>query len=151
MDKSQIFQLANAFAMLGWLALIFMPNSRITHVAVHRFLIQALLALLYAGLVVQGFQWSDMQAFSQFDGVLQLFQRPDIVLPGWIHYLSFDLFIGAWIAREAKLCKIHHVILVPCLILTLQLGPIGLICFLIIRFWHEARQRKRAEAARGAV
>jgi hypothetical protein len=53
---------------------------------------------------------------------------------GWVHYLAFDLFVGSWQLRDAKRLDIAHVQLIPCLLLTLLLGPIGLVCYFALRW-----------------
>jgi hypothetical protein len=55
------------------------------------------------------------------------------VLGGWIHYLVFDLFIGAWIVRDAKRQSINHWITAPFLFATLMIGPAGLMSYLLLR------------------
>ncbi len=55
------------------------------------------------------------------------------VVAGWIHYLVFDLFVGAWEVRDARRRGVNHLAVVPCLLLTLLLGPIGLMLYLAIR------------------
>ena len=52
---------------------------------------------------------------------------------GWIHYLAFDLFIGSWEVRDSQRHDIHHLLVVPCLILTFWAGPAGLLVYLLIR------------------
>jgi hypothetical protein len=51
-------------------------------------------------------------------------------LAAWAHYLAFDLFVGAWIVREA--CRLE-VEVRPYLLATLLAGPIGLGAFLVRR------------------
>ena len=63
-----------------------------------------------------------------------LFQNPTALLAGWIHYIAFDLFVGAWQVRDAKRLGINHWLVVPCLIATLMAGPIGLLLYSCLRF-----------------
>ena len=53
-----------------------------------------------------------------------------------MHYLVFDLFIGAWQTRDAARHGIPHGLVVPCLVLTFLLGPIGLLLYLALRTWR---------------
>ena len=57
----------------------------------------------------------------------------NLLLAGWIHYLAFDLFIGAWVLRDAQRLGIGHGLTVPCLLLTLAFGPIGLLTYFGVR------------------
>jgi len=64
-----------------------------------------------------------------------------IFLPNWtltrvaIHsnYLLFDLFVGAWIARDAKRRGFSHALLIPCLFFTFMAGPFGLLLYVLFR------------------
>jgi hypothetical protein len=73
-----------------------------------------------------------------------LFQTPGLLLAGWLHFLAFDLFVGAWEVRTARAEGIPHLLIVPALILTFLFGPAGFLLFLVIR--AVARQARPAEA-----
>jgi len=80
--------------------------------------------------------------FSNIIAVRQIFASDLGLLVGWTHYLVFDLFIGAWEARDAARRHIPHFILIPCLLLTFIFGPVGLCLYLVLR-----RTSKKAGAA----
>jgi hypothetical protein len=48
--------------------------------------------------------------------------------------LCFDLFIGSWEVRDAQRLGIHHLLVIPCLVFTFMLGPVGLLAYLLLRF-----------------
>ena len=60
--------------------------------------------------------------------------QPRVALGGWVHYLAFDLFVGAWEVRTARAEGIPHWAVIPCLVLTFLFGPAGLLAFAILRF-----------------
>jgi hypothetical protein len=57
-----------------------------------------------------------------------------VLLAGWVHYLAFDLFIGAWICRRAAADGLNPWLARLCLPPTFLAGPAGLLLFLAIRF-----------------
>jgi hypothetical protein len=65
--------------------------------------------------------------------VATLFQKPELLLAGWIHYLAFDLFIGGWEIRDSQRHGIPHLLVLPSLLMTSMLGPIGLLFYFAIR------------------
>ena len=71
--------------------------------------------------------------FSSIDGVRTLFSSDVGMVIGWTHYLVFDLFVGAWEARDAQRRGINHWLLIPCLLLTFMLGPVGVLLYLVLR------------------
>ena len=91
--------------------------------------IPALLAVAYTGLVL-AFWSSAKGGFDSLDNVAALFQTRELLLAGWIHYLAFDLFVGAWIVRTARQAGVAFWLVVPCLALTFLFGPAGFLASL---------------------
>ena len=90
--------------------------------------IPLLLAVVYTGLIAA--RWSGHQGgFTSLGAVGELFADPWLLLAGWVHYLAFDLFIGAWEVRDAARARVPHWLVVPCLIATFLVGPMGLLLY----------------------
>jgi hypothetical protein len=140
-----LFAVANPLAMAGWIALAVSPFAPRAADRVAAFGIPVLLSLAYAALILAFWAGAD-GGFDSLANVMRLFTRPEIALAGWLHYLAFDLFIGAWEVRTARREAIPHLLLLPCLVLTFLFGPIGLLLFLGLRL---ARRSVSAEAAHG--
>jgi hypothetical protein len=137
MTLETLFTIANASVMPAWLLLAVAPRSSLTRRIVHSLLYPALLGSLYAVYAVTSLLGSaapEGASFSTLPGVMAFFAVPQLAFIGWVHYLVFDLFVGAWEARDAQRREIPHALLVPCLFFTLMLGPIGLLLYLAIRF-----------------
>lgn len=133
MSPDQLFQLANPLALLGWLVLLASPLAPRAAQAIAAAAIPLILALGYAGLVL-AFWWDAPGGFGSLPEVQALFTHPQIALAGWLHYLAFDLFLGAWEVRTARADAIPHWAVIPCLVLTFLFGPAGLLAFAILRF-----------------
>ncbi len=56
-----------------------------------------------------------------------LFTSPWMALAGWVHYLAFDLFIGALIARRVMAAGLPRFVLLVLLPATFLFGPVGLL------------------------
>ncbi|HEY0136730.1 MAG TPA: ABA4-like family protein [Nannocystis sp.] len=132
MSLASIFSAANTTAALGWLLMIFAPRWRITDRVVLSGALALGLAALYTALLIAHFGDGE-GGFSSLDEVVKLFRQPAMVLTGWVHYLAFDLFIGAWEARDARRRGVPHLALVPCLLLTFMFGPVGLLVYRGVR------------------
>ncbi len=74
--------------------------------------------------------------FGSLAEVRQLFRDPWALLAGWVHYLCFDLSIGIWESRDARQRGVPHLLLVPCLLLTFLVGPVGLLLYALLRRWY---------------
>src|SRR5215204_2984607 len=132
MSFDLIFSVANMLAMLGWAGLILLPGRTWVTNGIAGLAIPALLSVAYAGLIAAF--WAGAEGgFSSLAEVRSLFQTPGLLLAGWLHYLAFDLFVGAWEVRTARAEGIPHLLVVPALILTFLFGPAGLLLFLVLR------------------
>jgi len=132
MTPDLMFQIANPLAMLGWLALALSPLAPRAADRVAALAIPVILSIAYAGLILAF--WSGAEGgFDSLDNVMLLFTDPAIALAGWLHFLAFDLFIGAWQVRTARAKRIPHLLVLPCLALTFLFGPVGLLLFLALR------------------
>ena len=133
MSPDSIFQTCNTIAMVGWIVLLIISPF---WSGFDKFLIGiiiTLFAIVYVWLIFQVFGPGDFEKFSSLNGVMELFTNKTAVTAGWVHYLAFDLLTGIWIKKNAQKYNIHHLILIPCLLLTFMLGPIGLLLYLLVR------------------
>jgi len=136
MSLETLFSLINLSVFPAWLLLIFAPRWSITKSLVHSMLYPLLLGLFYTvGLfmAVFGGMGAEDGGFTTIAAVRALFSTDIGILVGWAHYLVFDLFVGAWEARDAQRRGLSHWLLIPCLILTFMAGPFGLLLYVILR------------------
>ena len=133
MTPDSIFQICSTIAMVGWLLLIIAsPFLQ----GIDKFLISIVIAvfcIVYAWLIFSSFAPADMKSFGSLDGVMGLFQNKTLVTAGLVHYLAFDLLTGVWIKKNSLKYGISHWLIIPCLLFTFMLGPIGLLLYLLIR------------------
>ena len=92
-----------------------------------------LFCIVYSWLVFSSISFENLRSFGSLEGVMRLFQNETVVTAGWIHYLAFDLLPGIWIKKNSVKYGISHWIIVPCLLFTFMLGPIGLLLYLLVR------------------
>lgn len=133
MTPDLAFLLCNYGVLPAWLLLAVAPSHPVTRRIVHGPAIPILLALVYLTAFAMNSDGAEGGGFFSLEGVMLLFTSPLAVLAGWIHYLAFDLFVGAWEVRDAARRGIPHLLVVPCLFFTLMLGPIGLMAYLVLR------------------
>ncbi|MEL6235144.1 MAG: abscisic acid-deficient protein Aba4 family protein, partial [Pseudomonadota bacterium] len=63
-----------------------------------------------------------------------------VLVAGWQHYLAYDLFLGAWIAKRLDAAEIGRVLQWPVLALCFMAGPVGFLLGLglegLVRLWR---------------
>lgn len=134
-----LFQIATPLALSGWIALAGAPLAPKATLLYAGRIIPLALSVLYAALILTG--WSRAEGgYGSLPDVMRLFDFPDIALAGWVHYLGFDLFVGAWAVRTAQGARIPHVLVLPCLILIFLFGPAGFLAFMALRAAWPGRQ-----------
>ena len=141
MTSELIFNIANNGILIFWALLIVAPRWRGTQILVHSMAIPVILGLTYIWLVTNFFLGAmpaggpapSLSLFFSLSGVMAFFTSPVAATAGWVHYLVFDLFIGAWEVRDSGRRGISHWAVIPCLIVTLLFGPAGLLLYLLVR------------------
>ena len=133
------FPILHVPVFAAWLLLILAPGWHWTRRMVHEAWIPLGLSVIYSAMLVWGLAFGgapEGSGFTTLRGVMTLFTSPAAMLNGWIHYLAFDLFVGAWIARDAMRRSLPHFLVAPCQLLTLLYGPLGFLGYFALR-WHK--------------
>lgn len=142
MTNEQIFSLASLAALAGWLILAASPLRPGLIIAIARW-VGVALAVTYA--VVLALHWGQGEGgFGSLAEVKALFSTDGVLLAGWVHYLAFDLWIGAWEVEDAPRHGLSHWLVLPCLFLTFMFGPVGLLLYLALRTGAARLRARRA-------
>ena len=134
LDADLLFTICSRAVLPAWLLLLLAPRWQWTQKLISHAWLPALLGVAYIYAMSHAFPFPEGAGFGSLQEVLNAFAVPWLALAGWIHYLAFDLFVGAWIVRDAERRGISHWPCIPCLILTFLAGPVGLLLYFIIRF-----------------
>lgn len=140
MDYELVFSGAGLLAMLGWLMLLVSPWTPVWSDRIAGLVIPCLLAVGYLGVIV--LLPSAGGGFGSFAEVTELFSNPQVLMAGWIHFLAFDLVVGAWICRRARDENIRFWAVLPCLPVTFLVGPAGFLLFSLVRGANSVLQRR---------
>ena len=129
---SLIFSIFNSLVIILWIFLVFFPKRKFTKLIVDYPYIPIVFSLAYIYFIAQVPQIFNAD-FSTLNGVLELFinSTPESAAAGWIHYLAFDFWMGAWILKNSQKKSIPHVIIIFPLIFTFILGPFGILLYYI--------------------
>ena len=134
LDPETMFTLGGRLALIGWLALAASPYRSRWSARARWFagrLVPGLLALVYVALF--GATGLADGGFDSLAAVGRLFDVPALLAAGWLHFLAFDLFVGAWIAERAGAFGVPHLLILPLLALTFLFGPAGFLAYAVLR------------------
>ena len=132
MNATSIFSFGNSFVLLGWILLIFLPTWKHTQTIILNGII-VLFALIYTYLLLKDIGSFSLDSFSTLANVKALFQNDNAVAMGWIHYLAFDLFVGAYIVKKSQQLQISRWLYTLPLPFTFMFGPVGYLLFFLIK------------------
>ena len=134
MSSSQLFQIVNFAALIGW---IILGGSILFKRPFWRDVIAGqvwptALSIIYTCLIIFFFAKLD-GGFDTLENVQKLFTSPWAALAGWVHYLAFDLLTGAYLSRRVLEDGLPRLVLVVILPLTFLFGPIGYLAYQVTR------------------
>lgn len=117
-----------------WLLMVFLPTWSGTQRVMRSPWTIAPAALLYTALVVP--RVSEVLAAvasPELGGVSALLGSPTGATIDWVHFLAFDLFVARWVYLDSRERGVNPLVMAPVLFLTLMLGPVGFLAYLVLR------------------
>jgi hypothetical protein len=142
MPAETVFSAASTLALIGWLVLAagILLKRPLLRDRIAGLFIPLALSAAYVVLILIHW-WSAEGGFGTLADVQRLFTQPWVALAGWVHYLAYDLFIGALVAKRFMEAGLSRLLLVPILPLAFLFGPIGFLLaqtILLSRKGHDA-------------
>lgn len=148
MTPDLLFSHVGTAAMIGWALLILGPRRFAWFNAVPLWIIPAGLSAVYAALIFSRFSGMG-GGFDTLANVATLLANDWALLAAWVHFLAFDLFIGAVIAARMDRVGVDRLVQTPILLSTFMLGPLGFLIAGLTELGLRARklptQRKSME------
>lgn len=145
MMPETLFQIANPAAMAGWAILMLAPRrwKALGHVA--RTALPLALSALYAALVLAYFAEAG-GGYGSLAEVRTLFAHNHVLVAGWVHFLAFDLMIGALMADRMDRVGVHRALQAPVLLSIFLFGPLGVLLALATEGGLRVLPRRTVEA-----
>mmetsp|Transcript_27373 Transcript_27373/g.64343 ORF Transcript_27373/g.64343 Transcript_27373/m.64343 type:complete len:227 (+) Transcript_27373:51-731(+) len=146
-SSADLFPLSN-LSILTWLLLIVAPGWEYTKSAalVAPVINAVMYVIVVAFLITHPPPDAPAVDFGSLSSIVTAFQNPDGVFAGWLHYCVFDPLVGLGEVLDSQQNKVPHALVVPCLILTLLLGPMGFLLYLAVRSVTLASRPAASEA-----
>ena len=124
-----------------WLMIIIIPNSKFTQFFVNSvvlplFLSTAYVYILYQAILIDEPIFDIFKLYFSLDNLYTLFSIESFLLIFWLHFLSINIFLGSWIARDAIKHNISRGLTSVPLILVYLTGPIGLVLYWFVRIFY---------------
>ncbi len=129
-----LFSLSSLTVMPFWFLMIIAPGWRWTRRILASPLVIAAPAIIYLVLVLPRLNevWPAVSR-PMLEGIAALLGSHAGATIAWMHFLAFDLFVGRWIYLDSRERSINAWLMAPVLFLTLMLGPVGFLLYLLVR------------------
>jgi len=127
-----------------WLMLIIIPNSKFTQFFVNSIILPLILTTIYVYVLYQAILLDEpiseiIKIYLSLDNLYTIFATESFLLVFWLHFLTLNLFLGSWIARDGVKYNMSRGLVSVPLILVYFTGPLGLVLYWIIRVFYAKR------------
>lgn len=138
MSPEAVFDHSTTAAMVGWVLLILGPRRYAWFNAIALWVIPAGLSVVYGLIVVSRFAGAG-GGFDSLASVATLMSHDWALLAGWVHFLAFDLFVGAVMAARMDRAAISRAVQGPILFAIFMFGPFGFVIAALTELGLRAR------------
>jgi hypothetical protein len=145
MSPEGLFSLSNAAAMVGWLMLVSGPRRFGWFNAIALWVVPGALSLGYALIVLSRFAGAG-GGFDSLASVAALMSDEWALLGAWVHFLAFDLFVGAIMAARMDRAGLGRLVQAPILLAIFLFGPFGFLIAALTELGLRAARMSRLSA-----
>jgi hypothetical protein len=128
------FELCGLVVLPFWALMVFLPTWSFTRRIVGSPWIVAPAALIYLIVLLPVAHFVLPEVVSPVQArITALLGTPTGTTLAWAHFVAFDLFVGRWIYCDSRSRGYSAWWVSPLLVLTLLIGPVGLLVYLAAR------------------
>ena len=123
-----------------WFILMFFPQSKICGLFATSIFPTIVLGSVYLYLFYYFFS-SGYDFFENFNlylglyNLAELFENEAFLIIFWLHFLTINLFCGAWMVKDSKRFYMSKFLVIFPLLITYFVGPIGIFAYWLIRIF----------------
>ena len=123
-----------------WFILMFFPQSKVCSLLATSIFPLIVLGSVYFYLFYYFFNsgydfFENFNLYLGFYDLAELFENEAFLILFWVHFLTINLFCGAWIVKDSKRFNISKFLVILPLLTTYFIGPIGIIFYWLIRIF----------------
>jgi hypothetical protein len=139
-----IYFWANCIVLPFWILLITLPNSKFTQFFLNSIIFPLILGSIYTYVIYQAVLLEEslfdvFRIYLSLDSLYTVFATESFLLLFWLHFITINLFLGSWIARDGVKHNIHRGVVSIPLILVYFAGPLGLVAYWLVRIFRAKR------------
>ena len=123
-----------------WFILIFFPQSKVCSLFATSIFPIVVLGSVHLYLIFYFFN-SGYDFFENFNlylglyNLAELFENEAFLIVFWLHFLTINLFCGAWMVKDSKRFYMSKFLVIFPLLVTYFVGPLGVFLYWLIRIF----------------
>ena len=127
-----------------WFLIIVFPQSQLCKYLATSIFPILLLSASYSFVIYKSYLnsynfFGNFNLYLGIEYVADLLDNNLYLLLFWIHFVSINLFVGAWILKDSQKLFINKFLVALPLIITYLIGPLGLLIYWVIRVFYAKR------------
>ncbi len=139
-----IYMWLNLGVLPFWFILLFFPNSKVCNIFITSifpiFILGGVYIYLFYYFIINEYNFfNNFNLYLSLSNLNELFNDNAFLIIFWTHFLSINLFCGAWIVSDGKRFGISKIIIFLPLIITYFVGPIGIFVYWLTRIFYAKR------------
>jgi Domain of unknown function (DUF4281) len=140
-NVKELWDYIHPVSLVGWAILILAPRWKPTYTIatlVPPFLHASLYSAILLPIMLFPNPSDPVLDINNMESVMSVLGMPNVFFCAWVHYLVFDLLVARGMAMDAvETCGVsylqYYTMVVPCLVATLYVGPVGFLVYMILR------------------
>jgi hypothetical protein len=133
MDNATLFLVMSGLSGVGWLLIVLTPCWKWADKAVMGVIVAVLAGAYGTFNFAHLSEVGGLTAFFTYGGAQRVFADPGLQLAAWAHILAADLVAGVWMLHNSRRHQIRHLAMIPVYLVTIVLGPVGVLLYLVVR------------------
>ena len=135
-----IYMWLNYGVLPMWVALIFVPNSKLSQIFITSIFLPLIFSVVYIYILFElvALEENFLITFNLYLGIdelINLFSNERFLLLFWIHFLAINLFLGSWVSKDSFKYNVPRILSSLCLIVIYFAGPLGLLIYWFLRIF----------------
>ena len=134
MTPTELLYIVKIIAIPMWILMVILPEWKVTRYLIDRKTVPNAMFFVFIAYLFLSLQDGGVFSFGSLGSAIELVTIENGILALIVLFYSWDLLIGMWILNKAKESNLPHLLIIPCIIATYYIAPLGFLLFVIVRW-----------------
>jgi len=134
MTPTELLYIVKIIIVPMWVLMIALPEWKLTHHFIDNRTPTRILFYLFISYLILLLQQVPDFGFGSLYSAIEIISIENGILALKVLFVSWDILIGMWILNKAKESNLSHLLIIPCLITTYYIAPLGFLLFVLVRW-----------------